>query len=364
MSIDIRLKVRRGDFALDAEMNVPLSGVTAVFGPSGCGKTTLLRAIAGLEAGVDGYLRVGDQIWQDQHRFIAPHRRPLGYVFQEASLFPHLSVRRNLDYGYRRIAAADRRVDFAEAVELLGVGPLLDRRPQELSGGERQRVAIARALLVSPRLLLLDEPLSALDLESKAAILPYLERLHRELEIPVLLVSHTTDEVAQLTDYLVLMGAGRVRAVGPIAEMLTRLDLPLASSDNAEAMIEALVVSHDADDHLSYLAFSGGQFAVPRLDLPLGNSLRLRILARDVSLTLERQTGTSILNIFPVKVAEVRDSGPSQVLVRLWASDACLLARVTRRSARLLDLRQGKGLYAQVKSVAIVNRSPPAPMME
>ena len=279
MSIEAGLRLRRGDFVLAAEMTAPMKGVTALFGPSGCGKTTLLRAIAGLEAGVEGYLRVGGEVWQDAHRFLAPHRRTLGYVFQEASLFPHLSVRRNLEYGYRRVAPAERRVDFAEAVELLGVGPLLERRPRALSGGERQRVAIARALLVSPRLLLLDEPLSALDYESKAAILPYLERLHRELEIPVLLVSHTTDEVAQLSDYLVLMEAGRIRAAGPITEMLTRLDLPLAGSDNAEAMIEARVVSHDAADHLSYLEFSGGRFAVSRLDLPLGNSLRLRVLA-------------------------------------------------------------------------------------
>jgi molybdate transport system ATP-binding protein len=364
VKIEAGFRLRHGDFVLAAEMSIPLTGVTALFGPSGCGKTTLLRAIAGLEAGVEGYLRVGDQVWQDAQHFLAPHRRSLGYVFQEASLFPHLSVKRNLEYGYRRIAPAHRRVVFDEAVELLGVGPLLERRPGELSGGERQRVAIARALLVSPELLLLDEPLAALDHDSKVAILPYLERLHRELEIPVLLVSHTTDEVAQLADHLVLMEAGRIRAAGPISEMLTRLDLPLASSDYAEAMVEARVASHDADDRLSYLEFSGGRFAVPSLDLPPGSSLRLRVLARDVSLTLERQAGTSILNIFPVQVAEVLESGPSQVLVRLLAGDDCLLARVTRRSARLLELRQDKRLYAQVKSVAIVNRSPAAPMME
>ena len=200
MTIELGLRLRHGDFVLVAEMSVPLTGVTALFGPSGCGKTSLLRAIAGLEAGVQGYLRVGDEVWQDGRRFLPPHRRALGYVFQEASLFPHLSVRRNLEFGYRRIAATERRVDFAEAVDLLGVEPLLGRRPRELSGGERQRVAIARALLVSPRLLLLDEPLAALDGASKAAILPYLERLHRELQIPVFLVSHTTDEVARLAD--------------------------------------------------------------------------------------------------------------------------------------------------------------------
>jgi molybdate transport system ATP-binding protein len=355
VTIEAHLRLPRSHFVLDAAWNTPLSGVTALFGRSGSGKSSLLRAIAGLEPSAEGYLRVGDEIWQDQHRFLAPHRRPLGYVFQETSLFPHLSVRGNLEYGYRRVSAANRRVDWTEAVELLGVGPLLQRRPEALSGGERQRVAIARAVLVSPRLLLLDEPLAALDAASKASILPYLEHLHREFQIPMFLVSHTTDEVARLADHLLLMEEGRIRAGGPIGEMLTRLDLPLAHSDQAEAMIEVRLTAHDDRDHLTYLEFNGGRFALPRLNLPLGGTVRLRVQARDVSLTLERQTGTSILNILAVEVAELYKDGPSQMLVRLRATDACLLARVTLRSARLLGLKPGKRVFAQVKSVAIAD---------
>jgi len=354
VSIEARFRIRRGEFTLDVDLRVRGQGVTALFGPSGCGKTTLLRAIAGLDRYRDGFLRVGDTSWQAEGRFVPPHRRALGYVFQEPSLFAHLSVRGNLEYGVRRVPRAERRVAVQQAVELLGIGPLLERKPERLSGGERQRVAIARALAVSPRLLLMDEPLAALDLARKQDILPYIESLHRELDIPVLYVSHSPDEVARLADQLVLLDAGRVRASGAIGNMLTRLDLPLVQGGDAEALIEATVAGHDENYALTYLDFAGGRFTVPRKPLPPGSAVRLRVAARDVSLTLERQTGTSILNIFPATVDGLGPEGESQVTVRLSVGGVPMLARVTRKSAAVLDLRPGKPLYAQAKSVAVL----------
>jgi molybdate transport system ATP-binding protein len=355
MSIEARFCVDRGGFSLDVDLRAPARGVTALFGPSGCGKTTLLRAIAGLERYRDGVLKVGDMIWQSAGRFVPPHRRALGYVFQEASLFAHLSVRRNLEYGVKRVPREQRKVALEQAVELLGIAPLLDRKPARLSGGERQRVAIARALAVSPRLLLMDEPLASLDVNRKQEILPYIESLHNELDIPVIYVSHSPDEVARLADYLVLLEVGRVVGAGDIHEMLTRLDSPLAHGSDAESLIEAAVAGHDDTYHLTHLDFAGGRFTVIRKPLPVGSPVRLRVAARDVSLTLERQSGTSILNIFPATIDGLIPEGEAQVTVRLMVGGVPMLARVTRKSAAVLDLKPGKTLYAQAKSVALLS---------
>ncbi len=355
MNIEARFCIDRGDFSLDVDLRVPARGVTALFGPSGCGKTTLLRAIAGLERHRDGVLRVGDMIWQAAGRFVPPHRRALGYVFQEASLFAHLSVRRNLEYGVKRVPREQRKVALEQAVELLGIAPLLERKPAGLSGGERQRVAIARALAVSPRLLLMDEPLAGLDVNRKQEILPYIESLHNELDIPVIYVSHSPDEVARLADYLVLLEAGRVLGAGDIHGMLTRLDSPLAHGSDAESLIEATVAGHDDAYHLTHLDFAGGRFTVIRKPLPVGSAVRLRVAARDVSLTLEHQSGTSILNIFPATIAELIAEGEAQVTVRLMVGGVPMLARVTRKSASVLDLKPGKSVYAQAKSVALLS---------
>jgi molybdate transport system ATP-binding protein len=352
--IEARFRLDRGDFRLDAELSIPDRGVTALFGPSGCGKTTLLRAIAGLEACRDGRLFISGESWQDHRRCLPTHRRSLGYVFQEASLFEHLSVRGNLAYGQRR-RGRGQATDFDHVAGLLGIGHLLERPTTGLSGGERQRVAIARALLSAPRLLLMDEPLAALDSASKRAILPFLERLHDELDIPVIYVSHDPDEVARLADHLVLMEAGRVTASGPPAELLTRLDLPLARSADAEALITAEVAGHDEQDQLTELTFSGGSFMVPYRDLAVGSRVRLRVLARDVSLTLSRATDSSILNIFPVVVTERVEQNPSQMLVRLDAAGTTLLCRITRRSARTLGLQPGSQVFAQIKTAAILD---------
>ena len=352
-TIDVALTGRLGGFHLDVAFTAPMRGITALFGPSGCGKTTLLRSIAGLQR-LAGHVRVGPDCWQDDNAgsFRPAHRRPVGYVFQDACLFTHLSVRGNLEYGLRRTDAP--RVSLDEVVELLGLAPLLARRPQGLSGGQCQRVAIGRALLTSPRLLLMDEPLASLDQRSRNEILPYLERLHAELDMPVLYVSHAPGEVARLADELVLLEAGRVRATGPSGALLSRLDLARDQGDEAEAVVEATVAGHDDDYALSYLDFPGGRFAVSRSALPVGQSARLQVLARDVSITLEHQSGTSILNIFPAVVTELAATGPSQTLVRLDVAGTPLLARLTRKSVDALGLAPGARVYAQVKTVALL----------
>ena len=355
MTIDARLNVQRDNFTLNVDLKIASRGVTAIFGPSGCGKTTLLRAIAGLEPGQTGYLRIGDQLWQDEKTFLPAHKRPVGYVFQEPSLFSHLNVQQNLAYGLKRLPREKRRVSLDQAIELLGIEPFLQRSINQLSGGEQQRVAIARALAVSPQILLMDEPLSALDISRKQEIMPYLESLHGELKIPVLYVSHSPDEVARLADQLVLLENGKVTATGPVSQILTRLDLPLAHGEDASSLIQAEVSGHDDEFNLTYLDFAGGRFTVTRQQFPNQHAVRLRIAARDISLTLEHQSGTSILNIFPVTVEAVMPENDSQAMVQLTAGGMPLLARVTHKSARLLQLEPGKQVYAQVKSVALLS---------
>ncbi len=353
--IRAQFRLQREDFALDAEFCAPAGGVTALFGPSGSGKTTLLRCIAGLERAA-GLLHVNGEVWQDEKNFVRTHQRPLGFVFQEASLFPHLSVRANLEYGYKRIRPADRHVQLEQVVEWLGLSRLIDRRdPAGLSGGERQRVGIGRALLVSPAILLMDEPLAALDNNSSLDILPYLERLHRELKIPVLYVSHSLDEVVRLADHLVLLQQGRVIASGALSETLSRLDLPIAHLDDAGAMIEATVAQHDDTYFLTRLDFSGGCLWVGRVVYPLGATVRARVLARDVSIAMQHAQGSSITNILEAGIDEIRDEGADKVVVRMnVGSNNMLLSRITRRSRDLLDLKVGMRVFAQVKSVALM----------
>lgn len=355
MKIEARFKIDRGDFSLDVDLIIPGSGVTALFGPSGCGKTTLLRAMAGLERAPDGYLKVGDAVWQDAGRFLAPHQRRLGYVFQEPSLFPHLNVRRNLEYGLKRLDAGERKVSLEQAVDLLGIGHLLQRRPHQLSGGEQQRVAIARALSTSPAMLLLDEPLAALDTQRKAEILPYLESLHRSLSIPVLYVSHSRREVARMADHLVLLREGRVEKTGTVSDLFARLDLALAHEADAETVIEAVVAGREDRYGLTFVDFSGGRLAVTGESPPLHTPVRLQILARDVSLTLEPAEKTSILNILPARVEQISEEmSEAWVTVRLKVGTVPLLARISRKSAAELGIEAGMPVYAQVKSVALL----------
>jgi molybdate transport system ATP-binding protein len=357
--IDARLKIAYSAFTLDVDLHVPGRGVTALYGHSGSGKTTCLRCIAGLERPEHGFVQINDEIWQDSAKgiFVPPHKRALGYVFQEASLFPHLSVLANLQFGLKRIAKSQRRVDMAQATELLGIGHLLERHPQHLSGGERQRIGIARALLTSPKLLLMDEPLAALDSQRKSEILPYLQRLHDELDIPVLYVSHAQDEVARLADHLVLLSDGKALASGPIGETLARLDLPMAMGDDAGVIIEGLVSDYDADYQLITLQLPDTRLTIRVTHAPMkvGQALRCKVQARDISLTLQNSEISSILNRLPVTVlSEQSADNQAHVLIRLDAGGTPLLARITRFSRDQLGIHPGQQLWAQIKAVAVL----------
>lgn len=341
-------------FSLEVMLELPGRGITAIFGPSGSGKTTLLRCIAGLERAEPGRLSFQGEIWQDQRTFLPVHQRPLGYVFQEASLFPHLTVLGNLRYGLTRSKTAPT-VSLEQAVELLGIGHLLERKPERLSGGERQRVAIARALAVSPRLLLMDEPLAALDLARRQEILPYLERLHDELALPVLYVTHSPDEVARLADHLVLMEQGRVLGHGPLAETLSRLDLPLRIGQERESVLEGTVAERDARWHLARVDFPGGSIWTRDRGIALGRRVRVRVPSGGVSLCLSRPEETSILNILPGQVEAIGDDEhPGLSLVRVRLGESAVLARVTRRSQAALALAPGQAVWVQIKSAAVM----------
>ena len=355
-SIKATFKRDVGNFSLDVDVLLPGRGVSAIFGPSGSGKTTVLRCMAGLERASGGFLSINGEVWQDdaRHLFKPVHKRSVGYVSQAANLFAHLSVQGNLDFGLKRIPVAQRKVSLDQVVDLLGIDKLLARQPASLSGGEAQRVAIARALATSPHLLLMDEPLAALDVQRKAEVLPYLERLHTELAIPVIYVSHAPDEVARLADHLVLLDAGRVTASGATRELMTRLDLPLAHGDAAAAIIDAIVTRLEPQYHLSHAEFAGGQISVLNPHLKIGQQVRIRVQARDVSLTLERQQGTSVLNIFAATVTAISTDSPGQVMVVLDADGATLLARITQKSLDSLNLHPGSQVFAQVKGVAVL----------
>ncbi len=355
--LQLRFALDYPGFGLDVDLGLPARGVTALFGHSGSGKTTLLRCIAGLERARVGRLSINGELWEDSARgvFVPTHRRELGYVFQEASLFPHLSVRRNLEYGIKRIRAGAARVSMSHACALLGIEHLLERMPERLSGGERQRVGIARALLTSPRLLLLDEPLAALDIRRKNEILPYLERLHDELDIPVIYVSHSPDEVVRLADHVVMLGEGRVMAAGELRETMARLDLPTAFTEDAGVVIDGRVAEHDDDYHLTRLDFPGGQVWVARQRAEPGKVLRFRVHSRDVSLADRQLEGTSIVNLLAVRVEEIVGADtPAHVLVRMDAGGTALVARITRRSCDQLVVRPGRRMWAQIKSVALL----------
>ncbi|MFW5816509.1 MAG: molybdenum ABC transporter ATP-binding protein [Wenzhouxiangella sp.] len=354
MTIELSFELARAEFRLSVHVKTPGQGVTALFGRSGCGKTTLLRCVAGLEPSVRGRLVVNGESWQDETAFVPAHLRSVGYVFQEGQLFRHLSVRGNLMYGYRRIAAEQRLVKPDDVVDLLGLASLLDRRVSELSGGQRQRVAIGRALLTSPRVLLMDEPLAALDEISKAEILPYLERLHEDLSVPVLYVSHAIEEVSRLADHMLFMENGRIRAEGPLRELITRADLPLVHGEQASAVLIGHSLSHLEDEHLSCIHLPGGTLYVPRIKEPNSDVLRIRVLARDVSVARQAPLPSSILNCVECRIVEIIDDPhPGHCLLKLQLGQQYLLSRITQRSRRQLDLEIGDQVWASVKGVAL-----------
>ncbi len=345
--------IKRPGFALEVDLTLPARGVTALFGPSGSGKTTLLRCLAGLERVPGGRLTVGDEVWQDDITWRPAHRRPLGMVFQEASLFPHLDVLGNLRYGLKRSGGAAATLE--QAIALLGIEPFLARQTTHLSGGERQRVAIARALATAPRLLLLDEPLAALDLARKLEILPFLERLRAELDIPMVYVSHAPDEVARLADTLVVLNAGKVLAAGPLSDILARIDLPIRLGEDAGVVFEAVVTERDAAWHLARVEFAGGHLWVRDHGVAPGQRARVRILARDVSIALGEAGETSFLNVLPATVRALGpDTHPATMLVQLDVGGTAIVSRLTALSANRLNLAPGQPVSIQIKAIALI----------
>jgi molybdate transport system ATP-binding protein len=354
--IRARFNLAYGGFSLDAVFDFPGRGVTALFGPSGSGKTTCLRVLAGLMRVPGAYVEVNGVVWQDDAAgvFMPTYRRSLGYVFQEASLFAHLNVRDNLEYGMKRIPRHRQRVSLEQVVSLLGIAGLMTRKPNTLSGGERQRVGMARALATSPDILLMDEPLASLDAARKAEILPYLEHLHAQLDIPVLYVSHSIEEVVRLADHLVLLEEGRVTASGAIGDMLTRPDLSLAHGEGAGSLIVATVIDHDDEYQLTCAEFSGGRLFLPQQAVSPGRHIRLRIQARDVSLCLTQQQDISILNSLPAIVTGLDEGQSGRMMVGLDLGGTRLLACIMRKSAVLMALAPGKAVYVQIKGIAIL----------
>ena len=342
-------------FELDVAFAAP-PGVTALFGPSGSGKTTVLSVVAGLlrpQAGrvaLDGAVLLDTVAGVD----VLAERRRCGVVFQDAKLLPHYSVEGNLRYGLRRAPPDATGPGFGEVVALLGLGPLLRRRPRALSGGERQRVGLGRALLSRPRLLLMDEPLAALDGPRKAEILPFIERLRDVAGLPILYVTHALDEVDRLADTLVLLDAGRVLAAGPVAALAARTDLPMLSGRrDAGAVLSCTVAGHDAARGLTQLGFPGGVLVVPLRAEPLGTALRIRLRARDVAISLDVPRAASFHNVLPAIVAAVDPAGPHEAFVTLHVGPTPLLARVTRDAVARLALTPGQAVFGVAKSIAL-----------
>jgi len=364
--LEVDITGRLGEFSLEAQFTGETGGITALHGRSGAGKTSVVNMIAGLTTPDAGRIALGERVLFDAAKGIdvPPENRRIGYVFQEDRLFPHLSVRSNLEYGLKRTPRSERHTEFGTVIEMLGIGDLLERRPHRLSGGEKQRVAIGRALLASPELLLMDEPLANLDLARKAEILPFIERLRDALGLPIVYVSHADEEVVRLADTVALMADGRTVASGPVEDVMSRLDLrPLTGRYEAGAVIPVTVTGHDDEDNLSELSFDGGSLTVPRVDMALGQRLRVRVRARDVALALERPAGISILNVFKGPVLEIAEAGPAQMDILLDISrgggtdDCRLWARITRRSTHEMKLEVGREVHALIKAVAIDRHS-------
>lgn len=347
------------EFTLDIDISVPTSGVVGVFGPSGSGKTTLLRAIAGLENVPNAVIQYQGQYWQHVHpqRFVAVHQRRIGYVFQEASLYNHLTVHENLRFGRKARKRRHHAIDEQKTIDLLGLAPLLARYPLQLSGGQRQRVAIGRALLADPQLLLMDEPLSALDEASKQDILGYLEQLHAQFAIPIIYISHARQELERLADYVVILERGRVQGHGPLREMLVDLRSPLATEHNASVICDMQIADYLAAYHLTELTCGGGMaLKMPGKLGPIGAYLRVVIAAKDISISRTHAQDSSILNIIPVQLENtvaIDDATIALTLKVKTQSSQRLVAHITRWSFERLQLVTGESLYAQVKAVSL-----------
>lgn len=354
MNLEVKACLSYGSFTLDVDERFPLQGVTALFGRSGCGKTTLLRVIAGLERPRGACVRFGDQDWQSDASFIPLARRRIGLVFQEHSLLPHRTVQGNLEYGYKRTPSALRRLHVSDVGELLGIGDLLDRRVDQLSGGQRQRVALGRALLRSPQLLLLDEPLAALDTQTKREIMPFLSRLAREAGVPILLVTHVPDEVERLADRVAFMRDGRVERVETLQDALVRPDSPLFDEEGPVSVLEGALSKPDADG-LRRFECDGMTLRVPDSGgEPDSGPQRLRIRARDVILSIEDAKGISVSNHIPVVIEAIHTGPRGESLIRARPADGqILLAQITTAAVRRLNLAVGTRCIALIKSLAL-----------
>ncbi|MGV7230036.1 MAG: molybdenum ABC transporter ATP-binding protein [Nitrospirales bacterium] len=345
-------------FHLHVNIAVPAEGIIAVFGPSGCGKTTLLRCLAGLERSPTGSMALHHHIWQNenQHIFVPLSERPIGYVFQEPRLFPHLNVLTNLQYGWKRTPESGRRITLDQVVQVLDMERLLDRRPSSLSGGEQQRIAIGRALLTSPQLLLMDEPLSSLDLPRKREILPFIQRLDAEFRIPIVYVTHDLHEIVKLAKTMVLLKEGKVAGNGPIEEVFSQLNLRhLIPENHLGALVETTVAEQDQEFRLTKLAFSGGHLHVPHQHRQIGERLRVQILAKDVSIISSPPSfQTSVLNLLEATVVEIGEVNVEHPFVDIKLDIGCpLLATITRKSLATLKLHPGQRVHAQIKTVAL-----------
>jgi len=355
LQLHLHLHLQRGSFTLDLDLMLPGQGITVLFGPSGSGKTTVLRCVAGLEH-AQGRLRVGDAVWQDsaQGVFTPTWQRPLGYVFQEPSLFDHLTVEKNLAYGVQRSGSRTSSQALQAAIDLLGIGHLLQRRPVTLSGGERQRVAIARALATAPQILLLDEPLASLDVQRRQEVLPWLDQLHRTLKIPVLYVTHTMEELTRLADHVVLMHQGRAQMQGPVSELLCDPQFAAQVGGDAGSMLVGRVQGHEDAFHLTRVDIGGFALFVRRLDLPAGAPVRLHVRANDVSLALQEPKDSSIQNRVQGIVEEISaDTHPAQRVVSVRCQEVLLLSRVTLKAVTQFQLAPGMPVWCQIKSVAL-----------
>jgi molybdate transport system ATP-binding protein len=382
--IKARFQLVFGEFHFDVDLALPGSGITVLLGESGCGKTTLLRCMAGLEQPSQGFFAVNGETWQDskQNCFLPTHRRNIGYVFQDANLFPHLTVAENLLFGLKRIRAdtpitpgvigtwwqkrfvapktaiqpiEDNNENFNAIVALLGLGHLLDRKPDRLSGGEKQRVAIARALVLNPAILLMDEPLASLDGKRKQEVMPFLQKLHQDLRIPLIYVTHSQDEAAQLADFLVLMDKGKIQAAGSASATFGRIDLPLAQDRQAAVIWEGVIARHEPEYNLSQATFGGKLLNLPLIDRPVGAKIRVQLLARDVSLTLQPPEMSSILNILPATVTNLNDIHLGQCVVQLQVGGEILLSHITQKSRQLLALKGGMEVYVQIKGSSLLH---------
>jgi molybdate transport system ATP-binding protein len=353
--IEIRITRGLSNFTLEAAFS-SASGITALFGRSGSGKTSVVNAIAGLLTPDSGSITVNGECLFDRARNIdlAVPRRRVGYVFQDGRLFPHLTVAANLRYGLELAPAGERHVEFDKVVGLLGLEALLGRRPANLSGGEKQRVAIGRALLMSPRLLLMDEPLAALDQARKREVLRYITRLHREISVPIVYVSHAVEEVVQLAETVVLMSGGRVVACGPVGQVMGRTDLRAQGVDfEGGTVIDAQVVARDDAYDLSTLQFAGGALRAPGIAAAVGEAVRLRIRARDIAIALAAPSDISVLNVLRGTVVDVQRGDDARAVVRVKIGDAVLTSRITRYSADRLKLAPGLAVCALIKAVSL-----------